>query len=107
MTVDKRSEAVLSVLQNRIRTFSRIEKGFYLVLLITAITMAISIVYLQSRLLQVQQEVTALNHQINVTKTDLSNAKQEVSDLIRLERVTQAAEEAGLNPQYDNVKKVQ
>lgn len=107
MTVDKRSEAVLSVLQNRIRTFSRIEKGFYLVLLITAITMAISIVYLQSRLLQVQQEVTALNHQINVTKTDLSNAKQEVSDLIRLERVTQAAEEAGLSPQYDNVKKVQ
>lgn len=107
MKVSKKNEALVSILQKRIKTFSRIERGFYLVLLVTAITMAISIVYLQSRLLQVQQEVTQLNRDINVTKTELNNAKQEISDMIRLERITEAAKKAGLSPQYDNVKKVE
>lgn len=106
MKTSKKNEAIVSILQKRIKTFSRIERGFYLVLLVTAITMAISIVYLQSRLLQVQQEVTQLNRDINVKKTELNNAKQEISDMIRMERITEAAQEAGLSPQYDNVKKV-
>ena len=106
MKSSEKHQAMVSIVQKRIKTFSRIEKGFYLVLLITALLMAISIVYLQSRLLQVQQEITSLNHDINITKTDLTNAKQEISDMVRLERITEVAKEAGLSPQYNNVKKV-
>ncbi len=107
MKNDRRNEAIMSILQDRIKTFSRIEKGFYIVLLLTAITMATSIVYLQSRLLQVQQEVTRLKKYINVTTTELSNAKQDVSELTRLERVIGVAKDVGLSPQYNNVKKVE
>lgn len=97
---------VVTTLQDRIRTFSRIEKAFYLVMIITALTMAISVVYLQSRLLQVQQEITQINHDINLTKTDLNNAKQEVNEMLRLEKITKLAKDVGLSPQYNNVEKV-
>ncbi|MEX2783815.1 cell division protein FtsL [Streptococcus sp. H49] len=106
MTNEKRTEAVTNVLQKRIRTFSRIEKVFYGAIILTAITMAVSIVYLQSRNLQVQQEVTQLNSQINDKETELNNAKQEVAELSGRDRIVQIATESGLNSENANISEV-
>ena len=65
MTNEKRSEALSQALQKRIKTFTRLEKAFYGAIIITAITLAVSIIYLQSRSLQIQQEISHLNSQIN------------------------------------------
>ena len=43
----------------------QIGKGFYGAIIITAITLAVSIIYLQSRSLQIQQGISHLNSQIN------------------------------------------
>ena len=69
--------------------------------------MAVSIIYLQSRNLQVQQQITDLNSQITEVQTDYDNAKQEVNELSSRDRVEQIAQNAGLTSQQDNIKQVE
>ncbi|MGT2888218.1 cell division protein FtsL [Streptococcus didelphis] len=106
MNNEKRTQAVTTALQNRIRTFSRIEKAFYSAIIVTAITMAVSIIYLQSRKLQLQQEITSLNRQISDKKSELNNVKQEVNELSRRDRIVDIAGKNGLSNRNDNIKKV-
>lgn len=107
MTDKHRNEAISNALKRRIRKFSRIEKIFYGSIILTAITMAVSIIYLQSRNLQVQQEITNLNSQISDMQTDYDNAKQEVNELTSRDRIEQIAGNAGLTSQQDNIKQVE
>ncbi|AEF24721.1 cell division protein FtsL [Streptococcus parauberis] len=106
MNNEKRSQEVTSALQKRIRTFSRVEKAFYTALILTAITMSVSIIFLQSRKLQLQQDITALNRKIDDKKTELNNARQEVNELSRRDRIIDIAGKGGLSIQNDNIKKV-
>ncbi|ALT81388.1 MULTISPECIES: cell division protein FtsL [Streptococcus] len=107
MTDKHRNEAISNALKRRIRKFSRIEKVFYGSIILTAIIMAVSIIYLQSRNLQVQQEITNLNSQISDMQTDYDNAKQEVNELTSRDRIEQIAGNAGLTSQQDNIKQVE
>ena len=107
MTDKHRNEAISNALKRRIRKFSRIEIVFYGSIILTAITMAVSIIYLQSRNLQVQQEITNLNSQISDMQTDYDNAKQEVNELTSRDRIEQIAGNAGLTSQQDNIKQVE
>ena len=107
MTDKHRNEAIAKALKRRIRKFSRIEKAFYGSIILTAITMAISIIYLQSRNLQVQQQITDLNSQITEVQTNYDNAKQEVNELSSRDRVEQIAKNAGLTSHQDNIKQVE
>lgn len=107
MTDKHRNEAISNALKRRIRKFSRIEKVFYGSIILTAITMAVSIIYLQSRNLQVQQEITNLNSQISDMQTDYDNAKQEVNELTNRNRIEQIAGNAGLTSRQDNIKQVE
>lgn len=106
MNNETRTQAVTNALQKRIRTFSRIEKAFYSAMIITAIIMSVSIIYMQSRRLQLQQDITTLNSQISDKKTELNNAKQEVNELSRRDRIVDIAAKAGLSNRNDNIKKV-
>ncbi|GLB80152.1 cell division protein FtsL [Streptococcus alactolyticus] len=89
------------------RTFNRIEKVFYGTVILTAIIMAISIVYLQSRNLEVQQEITNLNSQISDVQTEYNNAKQEVNELTSRDRIQKIAGQEGLSSQQNNIKQVE
>lgn len=106
MNNETRTQAVTNALQKRIRTFSRIEKAFYSAMIIIAIIMSVSIIYMQSRRLQLQQDITTLNSQISDKKTELNNAKQEVNELSRRDRIVDIAGKAGLSNRNDNIKKV-
>ncbi|VEE21403.1 cell division protein FtsL [Streptococcus equinus] len=107
MTEKHRNEAIANALKRRVRKLSRVEKAFYGSIILTAITMAVSIIYLQSRNLQVQQQITDLNSQITEVQTDYDNAKQEVNELSSRDRVEQIAQNAGLTSQQDNIKQVE
>lgn len=45
-------------LQSRIKKFTRIEKAFYASIILTAIIIAVSVVFMQTKLLQVQHDLT-------------------------------------------------
>ncbi|WP_438468051.1 cell division protein FtsL [Streptococcus pluranimalium] len=107
MSNETKREALTEALQKRIRTFTRIEKAFYGAIVITAIVMAISIIYLQSRNMQVQQEINHWNVEINGAQTDLNDAKQEVNELSRYDRISKIAKKAGLSIQNDNIQNVE
>ena len=60
---------------------------------------------MQTRLLQVQSDLTKINAQIEEKKTELDDAKQEVNELIRSERLKEIADKKDLklnNEKYPN-----
>ncbi len=91
-----------AIVKQRIKTFSRMEKAFYSSIVLTALVMATGIIYMQSNLLQVQSQMTKLQAEIDVEELDLENAKQEINELTRYNRLMDIAEEAGLTFQTDN-----
>lgn len=107
MSNEIKREAIAEALQKRIRTFTSIEKAFYGAIVITAVVMATSIIYLQSRNMQIQQEITQINSNINDAETDLNDAKQEVNELTRYDRIAEVAKKHGLTIQNDNIQNVE
>lgn len=107
MTTDKRNEALKQLVQDRIRTFTKIEKVFYLTLATTALIMAVSVVYMQIRSQQLKQDITNLNTQINLKKDELNDAKQEINELTRLDRITEIVSRADIKTQSGNLQKVE
>lgn len=66
--------------------------------------LAVSIIFMQTRLLQVQSDLTKMNAQIEEKKTELDDAKQEVNELIRLERLKEIANKKDLKLNNENIR---
>ena len=86
-------------IQKRIRKFSRVEKAFYGSIILTAIILAVSIVFMQTKL-------TEVNAQIESEQAELDNIKQEVNELTRYERLSQLASSQDMKLQKGNRKTV-
>ena len=93
-----------SQLQDRIRRFTRVEKAFYGSIVLTGIILAVSIIFMQTRILQVQSDLTKINAQIEEKKTELDDAKQEVNELIRSERLKEIADKKDLKLNNENIR---
>ena len=59
---------------------------------------------MQTRLLQVQSDLTKINAQIEEKKTELDDAKQEVNELIRAERLKEIADKKDLKLNNENIR---
>ncbi|MBP2623477.1 cell division protein FtsL [Streptococcus oricebi] len=88
----------------RIRRFSRIEKAFYGSIVLTAVIIAVSIIFMQTRMLQVQRDLAELNTKVEGKQTELNDAKQEVNELTRKERLSSLASSQEMTIQNGNVK---
>ena len=93
-------------IQKRIRKFSRVEKAFYGSIILTAIILAVGIVFMQTKLLQVNHDLTEVNAQIESEQAELDNIKQEVNELTRYERLSQLASSQDMKLQKGNRKTV-
>lgn len=93
-------------LQDQFRKFSRIEKAFYGSVVVTAIVLAVSIVFMQTKLLQVDRDLTEVNTQIEAEQTELADIKQEVTELTRYERLSQLANSQDMKHQKENRRPV-
>ena len=93
-------------IQKRIRKFSRVEKAFYGSIILTAIILAVSIVFMQTKLLQVNHDLTEVNAQIESEQAEWDNIKQEVNELTRYERLSQLASSQDMKLQKGNRKTV-
>lgn len=99
---DKKDHSI----QNRIRKFSRVEKAFYGSIILTAIILAVSIVFMQTKLLQVDRDLTEVNANIESEQAELDDIKQEVNELTRYERLSQLASSQDMKLQKGNRKTV-
>ena len=93
------------ILQDHFRRFSRVEKAFYGSIVLTGVILAISIVFMQTRILQVQNQLTDLNTELDAKKTELADV-QEVNELTRYDRLSQLASSQGMKLQKENRKTV-
>ncbi len=100
----ERIEKTSQLLQTKFKRFSRVEKAFYISIAFTALVLAISIIFMQTRLLKVQNDLTKINAQIEEKKTELDDAKQEVNELIRLERLKEIASKKDLKLNNENIR---
>ena len=95
-----------SQLQDRIRRFTRVEKAFYGSIVLTGIILAVSIIFMQTRILQVQSDLTNLNTELKTKETELEDIRQEVNELTRYERLSKLASSQGMTLQKENRKVV-
>ena len=93
----------VEALQERVRQFTRVEKAFYGSIVLTMLVLAISVVFMQSKLLQIQYELTDLNNQVQEKKTELDDAKQEVNELKRRNRLAEIASSEEMTQTEQNV----
>ncbi|VMW09566.1 cell division protein FtsL [Streptococcus pneumoniae] len=100
----ERMEKTGQILQMQLKRFSRVEKAFYFSIAFTALVLAVSIIFMQTRLLQVQSDLTKINAQIEEKKTELDDAKQEVNELIRSERLKEIADKKDLKLNNENIR---
>ena len=78
---NKERQIVNRAIRNHIRFMTRMEKAFYSAIVLTAIVMSISVVYLQGRNQAIKNQITDLNRKISNEKTELNNAKLAVNEL--------------------------
>lgn len=57
MLQEKRREATMRVIGDKIRTFTRVEKAFYSSIVLSGLALAIGIIFMQTRLLQLQSSM--------------------------------------------------
>ena len=92
---NKEHQIVNRAIRNHIRFMTRMEKAFYSAIVLTAIVMSISVVYLQG-----------CNQAIKNQITELNNAKQAVNELTNSDRIKEIATKAGLSINNDSIKSV-
>ena len=70
----------------------------------TAVILAPSVVFMQTKLLQVQRDLTTVNSKIEAKRTELDDAKQEVNELIRSERLSKLASSKEMTQNNENIR---
>ncbi|MBS8060933.1 cell division protein FtsL [Streptococcus suis] len=103
MLQEKRREATMRVIGDKIRTFTRVEKAFYSSIVLSGLALAIGIIFMQTRLLQLQSGMAKVNQDISQKQIEINDAKQAVNELTRLARLMEIAEKAGLTFNNDNI----
>ena len=103
MLEDKRRDLTMQVIEDKIKTFTRVEKAFYGSIVLSGLVLAISIIFMQTKLLQVQSDMASVNQDISVKKLEIEDARQAVNDLVRNARLLEIAEKAGLTLNNDNI----
>ena len=91
---NKERQIVNRAIRNHIRFMTRMEKAFYSAIVLTAIVMSISVVYLQGRNQAIKNQITDLNR------------KQAVNELTNSDRIKEIATKAGLSINNDSIKSV-
>ncbi|HGO8536544.1 cell division protein FtsL [Streptococcus suis] len=103
MLQEKRREATMRVIGDKIRTFTRVEKAFYSSIVLSGLALAIGIIFMQTRLLQLQSGMAKVNQDISQKQIEINDAKQAVNELTRSDRLMEIAEKAGLTFNNDNI----
>lgn len=101
-----RAESVSSnLMTNMMNKMSKIEKTFYLIVIFTAIIIAIGTVFVRTKVMQTEQNLTDVQYEIEQKKTRHEELDQQIQELSRSERVIKIAENNNLRSNNKNIRK--
>ncbi|MDG3131581.1 cell division protein FtsL [Streptococcus suis] len=103
MLQDKRREATMRAIGAKFKTFTRVEKAFYTSIILSGLALAIGIIFMQTRLLQIHSEMAKVNQEINQKQIEINDAKQAINELTRSARLMEIADKTGLTFNNDNI----
>lgn len=85
------------------RPLTNLEKIFYGTIVATTVIVAITTIFLQTQMLQVERDLATLNSQVKSKETEITEAKQRVNELSRYDRFQKLADEQGMTVKNDNL----
>ena len=103
MLEEKHRDDAMHVISQRIKTFTRVEQAFYGSIVLSGLILAIGIIFMQTRLLQIRSEMADVNQQISAKQLEIDDAEQAINDLTSYSRLMEIAEEEGLTFNNDNI----
>ena len=93
------------VLASKFKKFSGVEKVFYLTMVVAALVLAVGLLYVKTKTLEVQGNTMDLRTKISQETTRKSEYDQQILDLTSGNRVLDAANKASLKTNPSNVLK--
>ncbi|MCH4168209.1 MAG: cell division protein FtsL [Streptococcaceae bacterium] len=90
----------------KLKKVSLLEKCFYAAVIITAISLAISQLYVKYLIESTQNEINVVQTKIDNNNSKVADLKQQQNELLRSDRVKEIAENAGLTSNTDNLRKL-
>lgn len=102
--IDKESLAP-EVLASKFKKFSAVEKVFYLSIVFAALVIAIGLLYIKTKTLEIEGNTVNINTQISQQQNKNTEYDQQISDLTSNGTVVNSATKAGMTNNYSNVLK--
>ncbi|MCL2113618.1 MAG: cell division protein FtsL [Streptococcaceae bacterium] len=99
--IDKNSLAP-EVLASKFKKFSGVEKVFYLAMVVAALVLAVGLLYVKTKTLEVQDNTMTIKSQISEQTTKSSEYDQQILDLASPNRVIDTANKAGMKQDPSN-----
>lgn len=93
------------LLTRKFKKLSAIEKVFYLSVIITAIILAVSIVFVRTKIIEVEQNTLQIQAEVSTKEDQLKTYDQQINELMSEDRVIKQAKDSGLKVNNDNVIK--
>lgn len=93
------------LLTRKFRKLSIVEKVFYLSVIVTAIVLAIGMVFVRTKIIEVEQNIVDIQTEVSTKEDQLKTYDQQINELMSEERVLKQANESGLKRNNDSVIK--
>lgn len=93
------------LLRSKFSKLSTVEKVFYLSVIFSAIMLAIGMVFVRTKIIEVEQNTLEIQTQVSVKEEQLQTYDQQINELMGANRVLKQAVDNGLKSNTENVIK--
>ena len=93
------------LLTRKFKRLSNVEKVFYLSVIVTAIVLAVGMVFVRTKIIEVEQNTLTIQTEVSTKEDQLKAYDQQINELMTDDRVAKQANDSGLKMNNDNVIK--
>lgn len=93
------------LLKRKFRNLVFVEKCFYLSIIFSVIVLAISMVYVRTKIIEVEQDTLDIQSQVSDKQDQMKMYDQKINELMSSDRVTKQANDNGIKSNPNNVMK--
>lgn len=93
------------IFKSKFRNLTIVEKSFYLSIIFSVIVLSIGMVYVRTKIIEVEQNTLDVQTEVTTKETQLKTYDQKIDELMGKERVIKQANDNGIKSIPENVMK--
>ncbi|CEN28142.1 MAG: cell division protein FtsL [Lactococcus sp.] len=93
------------IFKSKFRNLTIVEKSFYLSIIFSVIVLSIGMVYVRTKIIEVEQNTLDTQTEVTTKETQLKTYDQKIDELMGKERVIKQANDNGIKSIPENVMK--